>query len=146
LNIILAIDPDDLDAINRMGHIHRLRGQLDDARAAYQRVYDLADGDQARAAALGNMGIVAQTRGDLDEAMRLHKQAYEINQQLEQLEGQANALGNMGIVAEIKGDLDEARRLWIESRDLFVKLDAKHMVEKVRGWIDGLDAGGDEGN
>jgi Flp pilus assembly protein TadD len=106
LNIILAIDPDDLDAINRMGHIHRLRGQLDDARAAYQRVYDLADGDQARAAALGNMGIVA----------------------------------------EIKGDLDEARRLWIESRDLFVKLDAKHMVEKVRGWIDGLDAGGDEGN
>ncbi|MEQ9616550.1 MAG: hypothetical protein RLN60_00780, partial [Phycisphaerales bacterium] len=82
--------PNDLEATNYTGHIHRLQGYLDDANKAYARVLELgADDPVWRAAALGSMGIVTLTRGDLDEATRLYGEALELNKQLGSLEGQA---------------------------------------------------------
>ncbi|MEL6329607.1 MAG: tetratricopeptide repeat protein, partial [Planctomycetota bacterium] len=95
---ILAAIPGDFDATNRLGHVARLRGDLDEAMRRYQDVHDRASGDSGRAAAFGNMGLVARTRGDLDEAMRLFGEALEINKRLGSLEGQAIQLGNMGLV------------------------------------------------
>lgn len=54
---ILGLEPNDLDALNRKGHIHKLRGQLKEAEDCYKRVLELAikgEFKQAQAAALGN--------------------------------------------------------------------------------------------
>ena len=50
--------------------------------------------------------------------------------------------GNLGILAKTRGDLDAARGYWRRSVDLFAEIGVPHMVERVQGWIDGLDAGG----
>ncbi|MCL4199635.1 MAG: tetratricopeptide repeat protein [Phycisphaerales bacterium] len=64
LETILRFFPDDLEAINSLGQVHRLRGNLPEAEATYQRVLDLSKADQSwQAVACGNLGIIMQTRG-----------------------------------------------------------------------------------
>jgi hypothetical protein len=50
----------------------------------------------------------------------------------------ASDYGNLGNLQELRGDLDGAREQWVKSRDLYARLGATHMVERVQGWIDGL--------
>ena len=116
LQQILVLLPNDLDAINRLGWIYQLRGDLDGAERQYRRVLDLAPDDQAaKAAILGNLGLIARTRGQLDEAERLHRESLAIEQQLGRLEGQAATLGNLGVIARTRGQLDAAERLHREA-------------------------------
>jgi hypothetical protein len=58
---------------------------------------------------------------------------------------QALVFGSLGIVAAQGGDIPGARELWTKSRDLYARIGAKHMVEKVQGWLDELPEGGDDG-
>ena len=112
LKKILAIRPDDLDAINRMGNIHLLRGELDDAAACYRRVLELAAGDESWvAAAYGNLGLVYATRGDLDGAEAMHKKSLAIEEKLGRLKGMATDYGNLGLVCKTRGDLDGAEAM-----------------------------------
>jgi len=62
LKRILALLPDDLDALNRLGHIAQFRGEPDEAKRLYSRVGELAPDDAWRAISLGNLG------GNLDAA------------------------------------------------------------------------------
>jgi hypothetical protein len=50
----------------------------------------------------------------------------------------ASDYGHLGTVYATRGDLGKARELWTTARDLFQRLGALHMVEKVQGWIDDL--------
>jgi hypothetical protein len=43
-----------------------------------------------------------------------------------------------GWVNDIRGNLEKARQAWGKSKNLFLEVGAKPMVEKVQGWIDGL--------
>jgi tetratricopeptide (TPR) repeat protein len=138
---ILGALPDDTDALNRKGRIHRLRGELEDAEAAYQRALEIAQQQadkSAEAVALGNLGIVYGTRGDLDRAEEMFNKLLEIDSKFGYLEGMASDYGNLGNVYATRGDLGKARELWTTARDLFQRLGALHMVEKVQGWIDDL--------
>ena len=91
---LLALAPNDLDARNELGTLLMRLGELAAAEAAYQAVFDGADGDKtAQAAALGNLGIIAQTRGDLDAAEDYLKRSLEIDETLGRKEGMANQLG-----------------------------------------------------
>ena len=174
---ILHVHPNDLDAINRLGHIQSLRGDLSAAEDSYKRVLKLAGDDESlHAVAYTNLGIVYQKRGDLDAAEAMYKKALAINEKHGRLEGMAMQCGNLGTVYLTRGDLDaaeamykkslainenlgrlegvaiayanlglvmatlaeldEARTAWLRSRDLFTRLGATHMVERVQRSID----------
>ncbi len=101
LNEILQQLPDDLDALNRMGHIHRLRGRLTDAEAAFNRVLALArdrNDEAAQAVATGNLGLIYQTRGELDKAEEMYRKSLEINERLGRQEGMATQNGKLGLI------------------------------------------------
>ncbi len=150
LQRILALSADDLDATNRLGHIHRLRGDLPAAQSQYERVLKLAPGDQGwRAVALGNLGLIARTRGDLDGAESLLRKGLAIERKLGRLEGQASALGNLGLIARTRGDLDGAESLLREALAIERKLGRLEgqaselgnlgLIARTRGDLDGAE-------
>ena len=121
VNQILQVSPDDLWALNRKGHIHRLRGDLDKAQQSYQRVLDLATARNDRtwqANAYGNLGILYDIRGELDEAQRMLRKALAMNQALGRKEGMAIAYINLGNVYLTRGELDEAERMYRNSLEI----------------------------
>ncbi len=112
LEVILKIEPDDLDAINRMGGIHLLRGELNSAEQAYLRMGELADEDlTAKAASYGNLGLIYRKFGDLTQAEKLHRKAIEIYEKLGALEGLSRQYGNLGLIHQTRGELREAEIL-----------------------------------
>lgn len=148
LQSILRFLPDDLDVINRLGHIHYLRGQLSEAEESYRRLLVLAADDQAaQAASYGNLGNVLQTRGDLDGAEAMHRKALAINEKLGRPEGIAKQYGNLGIVLRTRGDLDRAEAMHRKALEIEEKLGrregmASHyanlgIVLEIRGDLDG---------
>ena len=51
---------------------------------------------------------------------------------------------NVRIVYETRGDPGQARDFWVRSVELYRRIGVPHMVQKVQGWIDGLEKmGGD---
>ena len=123
---ILALDPDDLQGRNQLGHIHKLRGNLEEAERAYKRVLRVAKRHKdkgGQAAAYGNLGLIYQTRGELDEAERMQRKALEINEKLGRMEGMANQYGNLGVIYQTRGDLDEAERMHRKALGIEKKLE-----------------------
>ena len=53
----------------------------------------------------------------------------------------SSALSNspFGLVYKQRGDISRAREYWEKSVELFKKIGMPHMVEKVQGWIDGVE-------
>ncbi|MCP4251337.1 MAG: tetratricopeptide repeat protein, partial [bacterium] len=123
LEAINRLIPNDLDAINRLGHIHRVQGRLDEAERSYRRVLDLsADDETGRAVAYGNLGLIYLTRGDLDQAEEMHGKALDIEEKLGRLEGMANQYGNLGLIHQTRGDLDQAEEMHRKALEIFEKL------------------------
>jgi tetratricopeptide (TPR) repeat protein len=149
LQIILAMSPDDLDAINEQGLIYELRGDLPAAEKQYRRLLELDRSDQVRAAALVNLGSIAWTRGDLEGAEKLLRESLEIHRKLGSLEGQAANLGNLGLIARTRGDLEGAEKLHRESLEINRKLGRLEgqaaalgnlgVIAKTRGDLDGAE-------
>lgn|GEM_PF-2356422 len=139
LNIILRFFPDDRNAINRLGHIYHLRGQLQKAQACYQRVLELSPGDATgQYAAYSNLGITYHTRGDLDQAEKMFRKALAIFEKIDHQEGMTSDYGNLGILCVQRNNMTGARANWTRARDLFDKIGMSHMVAKVQGWLDAL--------
>lgn len=150
LNIILAHDPADVNAINRLGNVFMLRGEFDQAEVQYKRSLELSSPESSdMAAAYGNLGLLAETRGDPDGAEKLHYKALYIERRLGRLAGQAIDLGNLGNLAQKRGDLDAAGKLYREALDINRKL--KHLpgqainlgnlgnLAEIRGDVDGAE-------
>lgn len=129
LDRIITRYPDDLDAINRLGHIHLLRGSPADAEANYRRVPNLAlDHELWHAASYTNLGLLMLARGDVDEAEAMHRQALKINEKLGWLKGMAKNFGNLGSVMRTRGNLVEAEAMFRKALQINEKL----------GWLEGM--------
>ena len=87
----------------------------------------------------GGLGNLYLARSDLDKAEEMHLKSLEIEKALGRREGMASQYGNLGAVHYARGQVDKARERWIRARDLYADIGMPHMVEKVQGWIDGLD-------
>jgi len=119
------LEPSNLETWNQLGHLYHRLGQLDDANAAYTHIIE-ADGTSDggwRAAAVGNLGLVARARGDLDAAEEFHTRALDLNEKLNDEQGQAAQLGNLGIVAQTRGNLDAAEAFHTRSLALNEQID-----------------------
>lgn len=139
---ILGLEPNDLDALNRKGHINRLRGRLKEAEDCYRRMLQLGSdvNDEAvKAVALGNLGLIYKTKGDLAKAEDMLNKSLEINKKLGRLEGMANQYGNLGLIYKQRGDIVKAKEYWEKALGLFKRIGIPHKVERLEGWIEGID-------
>ena len=99
LETILALEPEDLDAINRMGWIHQTQGRNDEAGEAYTKILVMSEEDSlGQAIAYSNLGNLLQEYEDLNKAECCQLKSLEINRKLEREEGIATdylSLGNI---------------------------------------------------
>jgi predicted O-linked N-acetylglucosamine transferase (SPINDLY family) len=96
---ILAVEPDQADALNNLGTLLRLQGELRAAELCYRRAL------QARpdfAEAYNNLANVLQTLGELDAATAAYRQALALRPDYPE------ALNNLAVVLRLRGELDEA--------------------------------------
>ena len=131
LDEILRALPDDMDALNRMGHIQDLRGDLGQAEKNYQRVLELSvldDHQEGQAVALGNLGNIYWTRGDLDKAEEMYRKALEINEQLGRREGMAIQYGNLGLVYQTRGEVGKAEEMYRKALEINEELGHKEGI------------------
>jgi tetratricopeptide (TPR) repeat protein len=124
-----------------LGLVLEARGDLDEAEEMYRKslaIDEKLGQIDGVAVDYGNLGNVLKTRGDLDGAEAMYRKSLAIDEKLGRVEGMANQHGNLGGIMKARGNLAGAREMWSKSRDLFAKLGARHMVERVQGWIDRL--------
>ncbi len=143
LNQILQVSPDDLWALTRKGHIHRLRGDIDKAQQSYQRALDLATARNNRtwrANAYGNLGILYYIRGALDEAERMHRKSLAIEEAIGRKEGMAVAYGNIGLLYADRRELDKAERMYRKSLAIEEALGRKEGMANQYGNLGNLSA------
>ncbi len=72
----LRRDPNDVQALLRLAHVHLDQGQTDAARAMYERALQI---EPRNAEALTHLGIVAAAEGRLDEALRRYDEALAVD-------------------------------------------------------------------
>lgn len=99
LQAILDANSADLDAINRMARIDKLRGNFADAKAGYKRLLKIAGDDQAwQAVAYGNLGCLREEQGEISEAKAYWEKSLQLFQEvgmrreIEQVQGLLNEL------------------------------------------------------
>jgi len=132
--------------LGNLGLIYRKRGDLDKAEQMFRKGLQIDEKIgrlEGIASDYGNLGLIYSTRGDLDKAEQMHLKSLEIEKKLGRLEGMASEYGSLGAVYEERGDLKKARQYWEKALEIFKKIGMKPEVEKVRGWIEGLNKGGD---
>lgn len=123
LKRILSLRPDDIDAINRLGHIHRLRGELKEAEWSYKRVHELAENDPKwLAISLCELGNVLFDRCDFGSAEAMYNEALEVNKRICRAEGVADNSGNLGNVLVKRNDLDGAEALYREALENYKQI------------------------
>jgi tetratricopeptide (TPR) repeat protein len=124
-----------------IGLVLQTRGDLEGAEAMHRKALEINEKLgrlEGMANAYGNLCLVLQKRGDLDGAEAMCHRSFGIEEKLGRLEGMANDYENLALIKKTRGDLDGARENWSKSRDLFARLGARHMVERVQKLIDGL--------
>ncbi len=114
----VALDPDDPDGWNELGHLLDRTGDLDGAAEAYNRVLSLGNRTADRATiavATGNLGTVYETLGDLNRAEEMHRKSLELNEAQGRKAGMAAAYGNLGNLYQIRGEFDRAEEMYRKS-------------------------------
>ena len=66
-------------------------------------------------------------------------ESLKIDKKLGWLEGMARDYDNLGGVFEDRGDASAACGFWTKSRELYARIGIPHEVERVQGWLDGLE-------
>ncbi len=125
-----------------LGMIYRARRDLDLAEQMHKKALGINEKlgrQQSTARQNGNLGVIYAMRGELDRAEEMIKKALVIQEKLGLQQDIAIAYHNLGSIAERRGDLGKARELWTKALHLYAKIGMKHMVERVQGWLDGLE-------
>lgn len=117
------LEPDNAEGWNQLGILLLRIGKLDQAVAAYQKVFDLGKQQQNQmllAVAYGNLGNVHQLKGDLKRAEDCYLQVIKIAKMLgiKESRGIANSYGCLGVIYEIKGDSTKAENHYLQSLEM----------------------------
>jgi tetratricopeptide (TPR) repeat protein len=129
-----------------LGVIRKIQGDLEGAEEFHNKALKLHDqlgSKEGMAADYGNLGIIRKTQGDLEGAEEFYNEALEIDIEIGRKEGMAIRYANLGLIREDQGKLQEAREFWEKSLDLYTQMGAAPMIERIQGWLDGLDSNED---
>jgi Flp pilus assembly protein TadD len=133
---VLALRPDDPDALNNLGTAFWELGRLEEAEAHYRRALALRAGD---AEILNNLGNALREQGRLEEAAACYREALGLRGDAPEI------LSNLGVVLTGLGALDEAeaylRRALALRPDWAVAHDNLATVLMKRGKLDAAIAG-----
>ena len=106
-----ALDPENIAAIEFIGQLELIFGNLKAAEDALRQVLDLGrTQEDQRAIAVGyaNLGVIAMARGDWEVAVDYFTQALALDEELGRKEGMAMQNGNLGVLAAARDDFDAA--------------------------------------
>ena len=106
-----ALDPENIAAINFIGQLELIFGNLKAAEDAFRQVLDLGrfrDDKRAIAAAYSNLGVIAMTRGDFEEAVDYYNQGLALDEELGSKKRMAAHYSLLGVAAFKQDDFDTA--------------------------------------
>lgn len=106
---ILAVAPDQPDALHYAGVLAHENGRSDEAQRLIERSLALAP-DQPDW--FSNLGVVLQARGDLEGAIQAYRRAIDLRP------AHAYAHGNLGVLLKAQGDLPGAEAAYRRAIDL----------------------------
>ncbi|NJD51683.1 MAG: tetratricopeptide repeat protein [Candidatus Methanoperedens sp.] len=109
----------------KLGMIHYLRGEYDEALEKYKQSLEIDEklGDQQGIAAnLNNIAVILANKCEYDEALETYKQLMEIIEKFGDHEGLALALNNIALIHQTKGEYNEALEKYNQSMEIDKKL------------------------
>ncbi|MGB1310859.1 MAG: DUF2225 domain-containing protein [Leucothrix sp.] len=109
----VTLDPDNINAWNRIGHLERQRGDYDKAEIAYKNVTRLSNTEsRTEAVSLANFGLLYQSQKKFDEAIQSFELALSINTELKNEGGIASNSENLASLYRNQGSFEEAERYY----------------------------------
>jgi len=126
----VTLDPDNINAWNRIGHIERQRGKYDKAEIAYKNVTRLSDSkSRTEAVSLANFGLLYQSQNKYDEAIKSFQLALTINTELKNSGGIASNSENLAGLYRTQQDFDQAEQFYQKALSVYQssKLTAKQI-------------------
>ncbi len=121
VNVVLSLKPDDIEALNSKGHIHRTLGNLKIAYSVFRRMLNAAKeaGDkESESTALSNPGSICVEQNKSDEAEQLYRSALRISLDENDIKGQAYDYCHLAGIYGTRKKLSEAVRLYNKSLSL----------------------------
>lgn len=150
---VTELKPDDADAHNMLGHLYHRTGDLNRAKAAFEKVLSLSNqsADQMMiAAAYGGLGNVDEIKGNLNEAKDYQQKALAAYVELNHDVGMSKVYSNLGLLEYMKGNFDAAEAYIQRGLEIDIELGreegmaAKYsnlgLIEEKRGDIDEAEA------
>jgi len=129
-----ALDPENIAAIEFIGQLELIFGNLKAAEDALRQVLDLGrTQEDQRAIAVGyaNLGVIAMARGDWEVAVDYFTQALALDEELGRKEGMAMQNGNLGVVAAARDDFDAAVDYFTQALALDEELGRKEGMAQI---------------
>ena len=137
-----ALDPENIAAIEFIGQLELIFGNLKAAEDAFRQVLDLGrirDDQGAIAVAYAGLGFIAMTWGDLEEAVDYYNQALALDKELGRKEGMVVNYAGLGAVALKRGDRREARQFLVQARGLYAEMGVQPKVAQIDEWLADLE-------
>jgi tetratricopeptide (TPR) repeat protein len=106
-----ALDSENIAAIEFIGQLELIFGNLTAAEDAFRQVLDLGrtqEDQRAIAVGYGSLGVISMARGDWEAAGDYFTQALALDEELGRKAGLAMQNGNLGVVAVKRDDFDAA--------------------------------------
>jgi tetratricopeptide (TPR) repeat protein len=106
-----ALDSENIAAIEFIGQLELIFGNLTAAEDAFRQVLDLGrtqEDQRAIAFGYGSLGVISMARGDWEVAGDYFTQALALDEELGRKAGMAMQNGNLGVVAVKRDDFDAA--------------------------------------
>ncbi|MBU3967573.1 MAG: tetratricopeptide repeat protein [Euryarchaeota archaeon] len=113
-----------LDWFFKLGMIHYLRGEYDEALEKYKQSMEInikLGYKKGIAQTLHNIAMIHQDKGEYEEALDKYKQSLEIQKRLDDQGGISKALHQIATIHKIKGEYDEALDKYKQSLDIYKK-------------------------
>jgi len=116
----VTLDPDNINAWNRIGHLERQQGQYDKAEIAYKNVTRLSTSkSRTEAVSLANFGLLYQSQNKYGEAIDSFKLALTINTELKNTGGVASNSENLASLYRIQKDFEQAEVFYQKALDVY---------------------------
>ncbi|PID45734.1 MAG: hypothetical protein CSB47_07250 [Proteobacteria bacterium] len=116
----VTLDPDNINAWNRIGHLARKRKHYDEAEIAYQHVTRLSDElSQTQALSFANFGLLHQSQNQYDKAITSFSEALRINDKINNNSGAASNHENLASLYRTTQDYARAEQHYKAAFDLY---------------------------
>ena len=125
------LDPDNIEAWDRLGALQVRTGVLDAAQQSFGTVLVLGTKIQDQwwaAKANIDLGMISYARDDMPKAHELVSCGLKLFKELGNKQGTAVAYGNLGLIAQSRDELPEAEELITRGLNLFKELDDKQGI------------------